>query len=145
MDYTSVLATPVDENVLVGKLGPNSIEKWKLGKILKSVIAVAYLVKVDDKIMHKHVNSLRKYFNKDVHFNPPKSDHVNKNDILLGINDKSENSCSSSSSIVNNEIVEGLDNYSTVGCSNLKNGCASTVPLLRRSTRIRKPPDGLNL
>nr|CAI5834348.1 unnamed protein product [Callosobruchus analis] len=50
----------VGEKVFVGKLGPYCKEKWKVGEIVKCVSTITYLVKVDDQVMYKHENSLRK-------------------------------------------------------------------------------------
>ncbi|KAB0790646.1 hypothetical protein PPYR_14899 [Photinus pyralis] len=60
----------VGEKVLVGGLGPGSNVKWKEGVVMKVVSGVTYLVKVEDKIMYKHVNSLRKSFLEEVEVNP---------------------------------------------------------------------------
>lgn len=59
-DFVKPVVFSVGERVLVAKLGPYSSDKFKEGIVVKCMSAVTYLVKIDDKILYKHVNSLRK-------------------------------------------------------------------------------------
>lgn len=52
----------VGEKVFVRNLGVNAVEKWKEGVVVKVLGTVTYLVKVADKILHVHANSLRKSY-----------------------------------------------------------------------------------
>ncbi|XP_050509696.1 uncharacterized protein K02A2.6-like isoform X1 [Diabrotica virgifera virgifera] len=72
VDYVKPDVFTTGEKVLVGKLGPYVQDKWVEGVIVRCVSATTYFVKVDDKIMYKHVNNLRKLTNTRVNLDVEK-------------------------------------------------------------------------
>ncbi|XP_050502926.1 uncharacterized protein K02A2.6-like [Diabrotica virgifera virgifera] len=61
LDFKQIECFLVGEKVLVGRLGPYITDKWQEGSIIKRVSPVTYLVQVNDRVLYKHVNSIRKF------------------------------------------------------------------------------------
>ncbi|VEN53985.1 unnamed protein product [Callosobruchus maculatus] len=136
----------VGEKVFVGKLGPYCKEKWKVGEIVKCVSAITYLVKVDDQVMYKHVNSLRKNMCNDqqletVELRSPCVDKTPNIDLFCNPNMTPEPQPEpSSSQVASPALAESVLQRQT---NDVMPG--AEVPCLRRSTRARQAPKRLDL
>lgn len=134
------------ERVLVGKLGPMISEKWQLGTIVKPVSAVTYLVRVDGRIIYKHVNNLRKYVvNETV---VPKMIYI---DTQVSAEPKSPNiQCPplvSTGSVPSDNVVISEKDSDIPSDVPVPSHIPAQSPevVLRRSSRVPKPPQRLNL
>nr|CAI5836808.1 unnamed protein product [Callosobruchus analis] len=136
----------VDEKVFVGKLGPYCKEKWNVGEIVKCVSAITYLVKVDDQVMYKHVNSLRKNMCNEhqletVQLRSPCVDKTPSIDLFYNPNMTPEPQPEpSSSQVASPALAESVFQRQT---NDVMPG--AEVPCLRRSTRVRQAPKRLDL
>lgn len=135
--------------MLVGKLGPYCNDEWRPGEIIKCVSSVTYLVRVDQKFMYKHVNSIRKILNEPLSDAAPNLQNVlyNLPTILPSTSptpDTIARPVVSSAIALENELklltnsLRDMQNESSVLTPlPFKE---PEVPQLRRSVRLRQPP-----
>lgn len=145
------------ETVLVGKLGPYCNDKLKKGVIVKCISGVTYLVKIDDKLLYKHVKSLRKILSDDEIGRPVLvQGGANGGQMpVLDVNDKVTNQSHPHSPGINkpSEVNEGVSTDACSAASNPNKVAPVLVPTtnatddlhIRRSTRVHKPPQRLDL
>ncbi|KAK9704550.1 hypothetical protein QE152_g27784 [Popillia japonica] len=157
--HVQIVKSALREEVLVGNLGPYVKEKWQKGVILKIISAVTYLVKSNDKIVYKHVNSLRKCSLRNENQPGPPTIGVPITNVdpmteVTKINSENVPAAEKAEKEVpaaekaEKESVKVNDTVSKVPkCSAspriLTNDTSETT--VRRSTRIRKPPQKLDL
>lgn len=158
-DFVKHMTFEVGEKVWIGKLGPLVSVKWQLGTILRIVSAVTYLVKIDDKILYKHVNNLRKYYSSIEDQTLPQSQNPVVSCSIT--NQQSYVVSESQTNMVPQEVLDVSDNQKleslpgSASCetqpdpsADLTTGSSSTrSPQInvRRSNRPRKPTQRLNL
>lgn len=162
-NYTKQAYFVVGEKVLVGNLGPSSHVKWKEGVVMKIISGLTYLVKVEDKILYKHVNHIRKcMLNETVDINIPVQPVITTHVSPSNTSVQETPSYSPKTSIVDKSNLEksgyvgpipvatqtnspkASSNASQVHVSKTPVGIELTEPV-RRSARIVKPPTRLNL
>lgn len=141
----------IGEKVLVGNLGPSydSHIKWKEGVIMKIISGVTYLVKVDDKILYKHVNNLRHSQLDNVNTGSGVGSEIIKDNIRdqTNVKDNLERETASVHSDVTQKVgipVSENLNINPQRPVTSSNRASEQLPL-RRSARIVKPPERLNL
>lgn len=154
----------VGEVVLVGSLGPCSIEKWKKGTIAKNISAVTYLVKVEEKLLYKHANSLRKvhevpcgqaavYTEESADPPQPSPPEATSARPAENYTETPHKSKANNTSPVIPEVNDGNMQQSTpstptanaTGAEHVFGEQPQTEPSVRRSGRVRKPPQRLDL
>lgn len=155
-NFVSHKVFSVGEKVLVGGLGPAMGCKWKEGLIMKVISGVTYLVKVEDKILYKHVNNLRKSYLEEAHVSPSvvNTPQINVPDVLQsevpGISLPNVDPGSGSSVSESDPRDSSHSNPAEVvkqPQATIEQPIADpgyTEPL-RRSSRTIKPPQRLNL
>nr|CAI5833689.1 unnamed protein product [Callosobruchus analis] len=131
----------VGEKVFVGKLGPYSKEKWKTGEIVKCISAITYLVRVEDQIVYKYVNSLRKNRcleqRSEIELRSPGIDSTPSIELSCNPNVTPEHGSSQAASPLLAESVNQRQANDVL--------LDAEVPCLRRSTRVRQAPKRLDL
>lgn len=145
-DFEKPVMFVVGEDILVGKLGPYCNDKWKKGVIVKCISAVTYLVKVEDRIMYKHVNSLRKFMldknitsqvipTPSLNVGPiPKVYTSETKEITNEVELDKENS--------DNDVLPEVTDTSASVMTNENNANSPGISV-RHSNRIRRPPQRL--
>ncbi|KAB0800459.1 hypothetical protein PPYR_06199 [Photinus pyralis] len=118
-------------------LGPGSNVKWKEGVVMKVVSGVTYLVKVEDKVMYKHVNSLRKSFLEEVATYHVPFVPLTVTDSVTPVDN----------SLVTPNITSPVKPVVLDSNVSIDKSVAEVVSVepLRRSTRTIKPPQRLDL
>lgn len=155
-DFVKPDTFSVGENVLVGNLGPYCKDKWKEGVIVKGISAVTYLVKVEDKIMYKHVNNLKKsVLDKSMgnQVSPmPKLNVYLEPNTSTDVPIPKSNVVTSEVEIDREQVVsqngngpQSTPNSTRDSVTNNENISISPDLTLRRGNRIRKPPQRLDI
>ena len=113
--------------------------KWINGKVTSASGPVSYEIEVNGRIVRRHVNQLRKRMEATALYSTPtfQASDYSETNLDMGINHGNEGACVESAI----EDQGGVDRTCNPENSETPSESTSEPTALRRSTRLRRPPD----